>query len=642
MAGLGDAGGSGLKVFDEIVPELEVTRSQYEDLREGYLDWLGYVPHDVPASTALSFDGRRVVRTPVAARPVSAAERARARAATRFVKPGVVVKDPDDGVWLGPRTLEQALADNRFSFALPPLSTAGPEGTTVLSNPSGRTTFPPAGTQLWVSGVYGRDPTRWVDLPPGSRVFVRADHPWITPEVLAEHPQVDVPIWTGGEDRITRMVAIPARRAGVSTGARHELSVLRNGSDGTALGYIGWYEPGGSGAFFETGVGKFLARELAAGIVEVAVNIVGGVVAAATSAVTFGAAAPLAFGASAAAGSAAGAAVAGPLRDALSANPLVHVVESQAANASGTTVVAAIESSYAVNPKAVNQVFADAAVVSTYLAGLDNVLLGLGDLFRNLAIMAQDDPAAVARRVQESKARISGVGGEVLGYAALAANAIASMVASVTPAAPFVALVKALVAMLQTALANEALGSDQYAALGSALLKVAASMVPAASGPLTAAAEVLEAGTAGEWSDAGRAATVLVADLVPVVGGALATAGRAALLVADVQDRLRAVEHAADVADDRKRAAELSASARSASAELAMAVGVARAPAAVDAAIATAKPATARAMLVDDARAALHARGIDPTAAPGRGVRAAVACGGTAAAWLAHALLGRS
>jgi hypothetical protein len=559
LGNLGDAGGSGNHVMDEVAVELDVSRAQYEVLRERLLDHMGLLPHDAaPVAHRL---GQRTWTT--AGHVVTQEERNAALQTAEWWPAWWDNRPPGVGV----------MPDGPFKdiyVDLPPLAVIE-EGRRVLHDPNGRTTF----RVPYVDGIYGPESVHWVDLPPGSFAIVRYPHSWIPDELLAGAPVFEIPLWKawGCDDwqnacsRSTTMTIVPATRIGVSAGDRHAYRLLQT-QDGRPIGYIGWYETGASGNFFQTGIGKFIARELAAGIVEVVVTIVGTVVTAG-------------FGSSGAyaAGSAAGSGISSLISSSLDSGyvpfagpyaaqivrqvgsvPAVNLIDSKVtevvSGTTGVTASVAIETAYQINPKMVDQGFADLAILTTYFAGFDDLVFGFGSFFRAMVTAMQADPASFARELARHQAQVNGFGGELLGYARMLVLTSAKIFISLTPAAPFVAAITALEQLITTAYGTSGSGvsSQMLMQVGSALLSAAAELVPAGGQFVELASEALKAAASaegGNWSSAGKTLVGVVGDLIPEVGSALAAAGRLAITIADTQDKLRQIE----LAQDRERAA---------------------------------------------------------------------------------------
>lgn len=618
---LADAGGSGTFVFDEIAVAVEMTRAQYEATRVPYLQHRGFLPRPRPALPAHGL------------RPAWPA-----------------VTDADilrmGYAWQGP---------------YPTLTTLDADGQRVLEDPGGRILFTPD----VLDGVYGQEANfRWRDDLPGGpgcslpvpgmasdgsrlsglglvihqaveplyryhpevadaascaraggrfgatdgaprHALVPYPHAYFPADFFDGAPLVDLTLWKDDNQIAQRFAVILVERIGESAGDRHDVRLLRN-HEGVELGWLGWYETGGSGNEFNSGFGRFLAREVAAGIVEVVVNIVGNVVApGAGSAFASEAGSLVSTALTDAAGSAGGSAasdIVGRVSDAVPSS-----VTDGLSNVTGVTVAATLEVVNQVDPAAVENVFATIAILTTYFAGLDDLLLGLGSLFRLMAIHLQSDPKALARELAADEASVARFGGKILTVAIALAKMASQVIVSVATAgaaAPYLAAVRALEGV---AAAAESGDPSALAAAGAALLKAAAAFVPVAGPALAQIAGAAQLAAKGDASHAGAAMGEMVAAMIPEVGSALAAAGGAVLAVADAQDTMRR----ADLAQERGRVARAQAvnRFRNNADTVTVAASATNRPAALAAAASDAEAALSRGELIREGFAALARTG---------------------------------
>ncbi len=292
----------------------------------------------------------------------------------------------------------------------------------VLERPDDPATFTPG----FLPGIYGPDPVAWASpalapLP----VLVPYPHPFLPDEVFAGAPIVHMPVWKAWSSSCNQwdnacnetvaLAILPASRVGYSTGARHSIRLVQN-ADGTPLGYLGYYQPGGSGNFLQTPFGKFIATEIAGGIVRVVVDVVGTIVTLGTGTSVIDAA-----------GSAAGSAVSSGLPGAGTplASSITSVIDGAVAatstplSAGATAVLGRV-----MDKTVVDSFFATAALVSTNLAGFDDLLVGLGSLLRAMASDMQSDPRAFQAQLAQRLAAINARLGPALAIARLVANAV--------------------------------------------------------------------------------------------------------------------------------------------------------------------------------------------------------------------------
>jgi hypothetical protein len=562
---LGDADGSGVHVLDEVVPEIACTRLEREIMRIAFLDTRGSVPHDVEPgppcpATRLKPAGCGVPGHKVTADEFEAAVYPPLPVCPPTLYPhGTVASE-----WEAQHQCLIPRIDPRAEAAAFPTLTQLVDGERVLDDPDEPTSF--RSPNLW--GVSGGDTVSYRDLPPGSKVLVR----WPSPVIPRDFPAVQgapiyrLPVWhNGGEVALAEFVAVPAARVGVSTGDRHDLRLLHDVA-GNPLGYMGWYETGGSGNFWQSGVGKFIARELAEGIVEVVVDIIGNV---------------LTPGAGFEEGQAAGGLVSALVGGAAEVSPSVFepaiakvgdvaasvagvlpapAVASSVGNVTGVAVSAAVETAAVLDRAGLDRVFAIAALLTTYFLGLDNLLFGLGDLFRRMAIAIQQDPGKLAAALAKREGELAKTLGQGIAIARSLAQSVAQVVltiASAGAAAPYIAAVRAL----ETAL-NATMGQGDLRAAGLQVLEAAAAFLPLA-GPEVAeiartvenAAKAGQAGAQGDWTKMANALVSMAGGIIPDVGAELATLGHAIVLVADTQDRLRQM----DLKDERARASAAAA-----------------------------------------------------------------------------------